>query len=141
MHACRHLLAAAAMLSAASVSSAKTPCPPHVPGEPYPWEQGNDQVQPGDRWAWMYIDIDKTGRPLQCKMGENNIPEDDRFGVCNAFLQDWHGEPEIKDGVPVRSTVKRFVMMRGSQHQKAADAARKKFFREHPDERPSCYPE
>jgi hypothetical protein len=130
---------ALALVSAGSLVSAKTACPPHVPGEPYPWEKG-DKQQPGDRWAWMYIDVDKTGRPLQCRMGENNIPEDKRFWVCRAFLEDWHGKPEVKDGVPIRTTVKRLMIMAGPKHRKAQAAARKKFFQEHPDERQSCYP-
>jgi hypothetical protein len=133
------LFVALALVSAGSLVSAKTACPPHVPGEAYPWEVG-DKAQPGDRWAWMYIDIDQTGRPLQCRMGENNVPPDKRFWVCRAFLEDWHGKPEVKDGVPVRTTVKRFMLMAGPKHRKALAAARKKFFQEHPDERQSCYP-
>jgi hypothetical protein len=49
-------------------------------------------------------------------------------------------EPIMKDGVAVEGTVTRYMILRGRQWRRAEATARKKFFKDHPEERPSCYP-
>jgi hypothetical protein len=115
------------------------PCPQLEPGATYPW-QINDFMA-GDLYAHMFIDIDEAGRPFKCAMGKTNILHDDRFLACKAFLDDWHTDPIMRDGKAVRGTVQRYLTMAGSKHLKANSDARIRWFKEHPAERPRCYPE
>ena len=105
----------------------------------HPWQVKG--VMRGDQYAEVYIDIDERGRPLKCYIGKTNIPRDDRFWTCKAYLDDWRTDPVMKDGKAVRGTVRRDVILTGDEHNKANREGRKRFFREHPDERPECYPE
>ena len=133
-----------ALISASSASvAAKAPCPQWERGKPYPWETAElKKLTINDRWADIYIDIDETGRPLQCRMGRSNrIKRDDKFWVCKAFLDSWRTKPIMKDGKPVRGTVMRRYVSYSDEHAKALHDARKRVFREHPHERPECYPE
>jgi hypothetical protein len=71
-------------------------------------------------------------------MGKNNIPGDDKFFVCKAFMEQWSTAPS-----PVATTgttVERHYLAIGDKHQKAEENARKAWFRAHPEERPECYP-
>ena len=97
---------------------------------------------PGDKWAWVYLELDEKARPKRCLMGKNNIHDPDlRFFVCRAAEKDWHpATPEHAKAV-ASTTVKRRMIMRGPEHYKLMREARKRFFAEHPDERPECYPE
>ena len=91
----------------------------------------------GDRWAWVYIDVDENGRPTQCRMGETNIRESElRFFACKTIKEDWHPVTDLKS-----TTVKRLFNIHGPRHKEANRKARKRFFAEHPNERPTCYPE
>lgn len=95
----------------------------------------------GDKYAWVYIDVDRTGRPLQCRVGENNIYDSDtRFQLCNAYTRDWRA-PEADAGDPDRRTIKRQTIIIGSDHELANQKARRAWFKLHPEERPECYPE
>lgn len=117
----------------------KTPCPAHVPGDSYPWDIS--QLMAGDKYASVFIDVDRNGRPLACRVGANNISDDyTRFQLCDAYNQDWHATPTAA-GDPDRRTIKRDTIMIGSAHQLANQNARKAWFRAHPGERQSCYPE
>lgn len=49
-------------------------------------------------------------------------------------------EPVMKNGMAIEGTVTRFMMLPGRQRQREEEAARKQFFKDHPEERPSCYP-
>src|SRR5688500_17341515 len=91
----KYLLAAWVALAAASfaeVGTAKAPCPPGASTGHYPWLI--PELMTGDRHADVYLDIDAQGRPLRCRMGRNNFTrDDDRFFVCNAFMQQWRTAP------------------------------------------------
>jgi len=143
------LLGAAAFLTSTALGAA-APCPPSKYPPPYPWFIGD--TMPGDRYADIYLDIDKAGSPLNCRMGRNNIPGDDKFFVCNAFIEQWKTSPRPNDpsvgpppphlprGSPIVATVHRQMITAGEQHEKAERSARERFFREHPEERRECYP-
>ena len=113
---------------------AKEPCPP-APRE-LPW--AIDQIMSGDLYADVYLDIDAQGKPTGCKMGQNNIPGDDKFFICKAFMEQWSTRLPTQAGKP--TTVLRKYIQYGMRHGDAENAARKKYFRDHPYERPECYP-
>jgi hypothetical protein len=106
----------------------------------------------GDDFADIYLDIDKAGRPIGCRMGQNNIPGDNKFFVCKAFIDQWTTAPaEVNPtagprpaNVPANSKVKATVYRRyiayGADHARAERKARKQFFRDHPEQRSECYP-
>jgi hypothetical protein len=132
-----------ALVGALSIGSAawadKAPCPQREAGAAYPWQ--NLEPMKGDRYAWVVIDVDRTGRPLRCGIGDNNIPDPDmRFLLCNAYKGDWRGPPAEPSDPDVR-TIKRRTTMIGYEHQMADKKARKEWFKAHPDERAACYPE
>jgi len=116
-----------------------TPCPEREAGAAYPWQ--SLELMKGDRYAWVIVDVDRTGRPLRCGVGDNNIPDPDtRFFLCNAYKGDWRAPP-AGAGEPDVRTIRRRTTMVGYEHQMADKKARKLWFRQHPDERPECYPE
>ena len=128
------------MLVSSGALAAGEPCPPREPGHSYPWQSG--ELMPGDKYAWLYLDIDTDGRALDCRIGENNIHDPyTRFLACRAFKEDWRTTPAVENGKAVRSTVKRYFLMLGDKHIAANREARTQWFRNHPNERPSCYPE
>lgn len=115
------------------------PCPPHEAGAAYPWDVRD--TMPGDKFASVYIDVDRGGRPLSCKVGETNIFDSDTlFQLCQSYQESWRAPPAAA-GDPNRRTVKRRTVMIGSAHQLANQKARRAWFAAHPDERASCYPE
>jgi hypothetical protein len=119
---------------------ANTPCPPGAKTGHFPWLVS--ELMNGDLYGNVYLNIDAKGRPMKCSMGQTNISRDyDRYLICNAFMEQWRTAPpaEYVKGKP--STEKRSYVSYGPQHQKAEREARKKFFKDNPNERPSCYPE
>ena len=123
-----------------SALAEKAQCPAREAGAAYPWQNLQQQMK-GDQFAWIFIDVDKTGRPIRCAVGDNNIPDPEtRFRVCQAFSGDWRAPPAPAGQVNVR-TIKRHFTMIGYEHQMADQKARKLWFKQHPDERPECYPE
>ena len=97
------------------------------------------EVMSGDRYADVYIDLNEKGRATACRLGQNNLLGDDKFWVCNAFAQRWSARAAARaEAGPV--TVKRRWIEYGPKHAAAEKAARDKYFREHPYERPECYP-
>ena len=130
------IFAAAAWIAAAAPGLTKEPCAPREVGT-YPWA-ANGLVN-GDLYAWVYLKIGKDLRP-QCFLGENNINDSDlRFFVCKAFTDGW--KPARPDDVAPGRIVKRLMVMPGPSHAKIEKEARRKFFADHPAERPECYPE
>jgi len=94
----------------------------------------------GDYWAWVYLVIGKDHRVEKCLMGDNNIHDDQlRFFACKAFTDGW--DPANANDVQPGQEIKRFFVIPGGKHEKANKDARKKFFADHPNERPECYPE
>jgi hypothetical protein len=125
-----------ALCMAPSAAFAGAACPDA--GYTYPWMI--DDLMPGDEYADVYIDIDRSGRPLSCKYGRTNLHGEELFWVCNAFMEQFRTKPPVELAKGERTTVMRTMLGYGDAHRKAERKARKKFFAEHPDERPSCYP-
>lgn len=129
-------LAAPVLLIASSTAQASGDCPAREKGA-YPWLI--KEIIPGDRWAWVHLDIDTDGRPVACRLGKNNMTPGLRSTTCTSFVRNWKAVPVVQDGKPVRTTIKRFFVAMGDKHAKAEKEARKRFFLEHPQERPECY--
>jgi hypothetical protein len=133
------LLLLVAFIAAAPVQAATSDCPAHEPGE-LPWL--TDGSVPGDLWAWVYLELDSTGRPERCLMGANNIDDSDlRFFVCRAAKEDWHPATADAAKALASTTVKRHFVLPGPRHNKGAREAKKQYFAEHSDIRPECYPD
>ena len=140
----------AAMIFASTTAGAAAPCEPSKYPPPYPWFIGD--TMPGDRYAEIYLHIDKAGKPISCRMGKNNIPGDDKYFVCNAFIEQWKTSPRPNDPAvgppppnlprnsPIVATVHRQLLSYGEKHSKAERQARILFFQQHPEERSECYP-
>lgn len=134
------LIGVAMIVGSAPLAAETAPCPTREAGASYPW-QNNQDVMRGDRYAWVIIDVDRTGRPLRCGVGENNLPDpDQRFFLCNAYKGDWRAPPAAAGDPDIR-TIKRRTAMLGYEHAQANRKARKQWFRQHPAERQECYPE
>lgn len=132
-------LSAVLCASSSTALAEKALCPKHETGGGYPWQ--TQQIMDGDEWAWVYVDVDKGGRPIKCGIGQNNIPDPEvRFRLCSAYSEDWRTRPAA-EGEPATRTIKRMTVLTGYKHQMADQQARKRFFREHPEERPECYPD
>jgi len=121
-------------------ASAGTPtCPFREPGY-YPWSTDIPDVVDGDMWAWVYLDLDKTGDPLRCYIGESNMSSPEtRSKVCRSFVNNWRAAPLRKDGKAVAGTTRRFFTVMGDRHEKLFNEARKGWFAEHPQDSPACY--
>lgn len=131
---------AASALMAGPVFAADN-CPDHRPGAAYPWQSSMDKPMAGDQWAWLYIDVDATGKPKNCKVGEHKYEPEMGFWMCRAMIASGDFEPVMKDGVAVEGTVKRYMTVAGRARKRADEAARKQWFKDHPEERPTCYPD
>jgi hypothetical protein len=122
----------------AASAVARPACPPREAGSAYPWQ--SFQPMRGDQQAVVFIDVDRTGHPLRCAVGKNNIPDPEtRFRLCRTFMDDWQA-PAAAPSDPAIRTIKRDFTMLGNDHQLADEKARKQFFKDHPEERPECYP-
>jgi hypothetical protein len=126
---------AAASLGLASAAAADPSCP--KAGYTYPWMI--EDLMAGDSYADVYIDIDRSGRPLSCKYGQTNFHGEELFWVCNAFMEQFRTKPPVDLAKGERTTVMRTMVDYGDAHRKAEKKAKKKYFAEHPDERASCY--
>ena len=127
---------AALAWTAATPAPAKEPCP--AVRTPVPWAING--FMSGDRYAEIYLDIDEHGKPTGCRMGQNNILGDDKFWICKAFMDQWSMQQPVGTGKTSATTVMRRYIEYGMKHDDAENAARSKYFREHPSERPECYP-
>src|SRR3982751_1399320 len=102
-------------------------CPTLEAGAAYPWQ--NLTLMKGDRYAVVIVDVDKTGRPIRCGVGDNNFPDPDmRFLLCNAYKGDWRAPPAGVGDPDVR-TIKRRTTMVGYEHQMADQKARRLWFK------------
>ena len=133
----RWVIAGCALLAGPSLAA--TPCPELKPGQAYPWQKSG--LMPGDEWAYLHIDLDVKGRPKNCRVGKHQYKPETGFWMCRAMMAQGSFEPIIKDGVAVEGTVMRFMSVAGRQRRRAEAAARKQWFKDHPEERASCYPE
>lgn len=98
------------------------------------------ELMRGDYYANVYIDIDRTGRPLQCKIGQTNIEETDRFWICNAFMQQFRTQPPVELAKGERTTIERRFVSYGDEHRKAERKAKKEFLQKNPSAKTGCYP-
>ena len=122
----------------AQAAVAASPCPVIEPGTPYPWQ--SDAIMPGDKWADLSIDLNAKGRPIRCRLGRNNLESDMGFWVCRSMMSDAKFPEFKKQGVLVDGTLKARFHLKGLKHLRVDDLARKRYFNEHPEERPGCYP-
>jgi hypothetical protein len=131
-----------AMLASAAIGSqalAATPCPPHKPGDPYPWSV--DGLMSGDQWGDFSIELDAKGRVAGCKAIKGNLEAEMGFWVCRSITAQGEFNPIVKDGAAVAGAMVRHVFVEGMRHRDADAAARKRWFASHPSERSSCYPD
>jgi hypothetical protein len=129
----------AALLGGSAAVAQKAPCPTGEVGRGYPWQTPG--LMRGDTYAWMILTVDRTGRPIRCALGDNNIPDPEtRFRLCKAYSDDWRA-PAATATDPDMRTIRRQTIMTSYAHQMADKKARKAWFRDHPEERPECYPE
>ena len=131
---------AAGLLLAGSGLQAADNCPEIKPGQAYPWQKGSE-LMPGDEWAYLHIDLDVKGRPKNCRVGKHQYKPETGYWMCRAMMAQGDFQPIIKDGVAVEGTVTRYMTVAGRQRRREEAAARKQWFKDHPQERPSCYPE
>ncbi len=122
----------------AAPADAKQACPKRSPGDSYPWStQGR---MSGDQWAKMDIDIDAQGRVADCRVRASNVDVETRFLMCRAMRRGFQPEPPENGAAVGPRTVQASFLLAGPAHRRADEAARKRFFAEHPGERPECYP-
>jgi hypothetical protein len=137
----RWTIASCVLMSGTGALAAES-CPSFLPGQLYPWQQqSSDKPMPGDQWAWLYIDVDVNGKPKNCKVGDHKYEPETGFWMCRAVMASGQFEPVKKDGVVVEGTVKRYFTVAGRARKRADEAARKQWFKDHPQERPACYPD
>ncbi len=137
----RKLLGVTALLSIAGSSPALAAngCPVIQPGAPYPREV--KEHFSGDQWADVELDLDAKGKATACRVLKSNMSREEIFWVCGAMQVQGQYKPAMKDGVAVAGTIKTKMVMEGMRHRAANAAARKRWFKEHPQERWDCYPE
>jgi len=118
----------------------KAPCPKLEAGAAYPWQNFGEMMK-GDHYAWVIVDVDRTGRAIRCSIGNNDISDPEtRFRMCLAYKDDWRTSPAAPGDPDIR-TIKRRTTMIGYEHEIADQKARKAWFKAHPEERSDCYPD
>lgn len=128
-----------ALAASSPLWAERAPCPTMEAGQSYPWQKSG--LMRGDKYAWVIITVDRTGRPIRCGVGDNNIPDAEaKFWLCKAYSDDWRA-PAAAAGDPDTRTIKRQTIMTSYEHQMADKKARKLWFIQHPEERQECYPE
>jgi hypothetical protein len=95
----------------------------------------------GDKWAELQIKVDSKGQAVDCRVAGGNADPELVFAMCRAMISGRHFALSVKEGEAESGIVKRTIVMSGRTHMRADDAARKKYFADHPDDSPSCYPE
>jgi len=139
MHTHLRLLMLFGLAATSSAGLTKADCPKREAGAGYPW-QNLDPIK-GDHYAWVIVDVDKSGRAIRCGIGDNDISDPEtRFRMCLAYKDDWHTSPAGPADPAIR-TIKRRTTMIGYEHEMADQKARKAWFKAHPEERQDCYPD
>ncbi len=86
------------------------------------------------------LDVDKTGYPFRCTIISHNYPDPEQaFWVCKNYRERWRGPPATASD-PDKRTFKRLSLIAGYERLGTERKARKQWFKDHPDERPACYP-
>lgn len=135
----RSLIFAAILPFLTAPAFAQAPCPVSENGAPYPW--WIEERMSGDRYAEVFIEVDRAGKPLDCKLGKNNIGGDDKWFVCQAFLAQWATAAPASVDANGRAVIKRQYMEYGFRHLQAERAAKRKYFAENPTVSPACWPD
>lgn len=103
------------------------------PGQTQDWER-SVPLMPGDQYGTVILSIDRKGRPLECGLKDTNIKDREQiYNICQAFEQQWHTQPLMKDGVATAGTVERHLVMRGREGSRAVDAAWARYKAAHPE--------
>ena len=114
-------------------------CPKWEAGARYPWQ--SNEVLRGDKFALVILDVDRGGYPVKCRIGNNNYDEnEDRFWLCVQYTRYWRGPPASKADPDTRK-LERYSLIPGYEHAQNDRKARMVWLKEHPGERPDCYPE
>ncbi len=137
---CRNILALVAALSIGSAAVAKgSRCRRWEAGARYPWQ--SNTILPGDRFAWILLDVDRRGYPVRCQVARNNYPDaESRVWLCKQYYEQWRG-PRATASDPKRRALERVSLIPSHRHALADNKARAAWFKQHPQERPACYPE
>ena len=139
MRGTKLIVLAAALCTGFQAVAEKQACTSWEPGSRYPWQ--SNAVMRGDRYTWIFLDVDRSGRAFRCEFGENNFPDPEMlFWLCKSYMDRWRGPPAQGSDAKIR-TLKRFSLIAGYDHHIADQNARKAWFKSHPEERPECYPE
>jgi hypothetical protein len=135
-----NLITFAAVVSIGSAAMAEgSRCPKWERGALYPWQ--SSEAGPGDHFASLSLDVDRTGYPFRCTIVSHNYPDPEQaFWVCKNYRERWRGPP-AGASEPDKRTLKRTSLIAGYERLAAERKARKQWFKDHPDEQPSCYPE
>jgi hypothetical protein len=135
------LAAWAALAGNANVLVRAEPCPFREKGD-YPWSSMVPKIVEGDLWAWVYLDLDKHGRPLRCYIGESNLVAlETRSNVCRSFVSGWRAAPLMQNGQAVAGTTRRLFIIMGRRHERLFEEARTRWMSEHSKESANCYSE
>jgi hypothetical protein len=132
-------LAFVAVTTPSPVTASGAPCPPHRPGDPYPWVV-NEKMS-GDQWGDLSIDLDAKGHVTGCRAINGNLEPEMGFWICRSISAQGEFDPIMKDGMPIAGSRIRPFVLEGMRHRDANAAARKRWFAAHPTERESCYPD
>jgi hypothetical protein len=140
---CIQLAGAIAVLALLSIGSgalaATARCPKWEAGTRYPWQ--SNQVLRDDRFAWVILDVDRSGFLIKCRIGANNYADnEERFWLCKQYMDRWRGPPAAATDPPIRR-LERYSLIPGYKHATADRKARIAWFKQHPAEPPRCYPE
>ncbi len=131
------IFGAALGVGSAAVADAAR-CPKWERGALYPWQ--SSEIRPGDHFASLALDVDKTGYPYRCTIVSHNYPDPEQaFWVCKNYRERWRGPPATASD-PDKRTFKRLSLIAGYERLGTERKARKQWFKDHPDERPACYP-
>jgi len=78
-----------------------------------------DSYRPGDRWAWLELDVDRRGHVSDCRVLQSNeASRQRRYYMCRAFLLDYQVEPLRENGVAVPGKIRRVFLLRGPNHRR-----------------------
>ena len=135
----RALLGLCVALMGSSAALTETNCPKWEVGARYPWQ--SNEIMRGDLFGWVIMDVDRSGAPASCRIGKNNFvdAETGQF-LCKNYSERWRG-PKAAGSDPDRRLFTRFSLINGYDHLRADRKARRQWFKDHPAERPQCYPE
>jgi hypothetical protein len=97
MHGVKAIALGAALCIGPAAFAEETRCPNWEPGASYPWQ--SNEIVPGDRFAWLALDVDRGGYPFRCRIGNNNyVDPEARFWLCKSYSDRWRGPRAAASG-------------------------------------------